>query len=68
MKVSAKTARVAYEIQHALFWCWFALACCAGDALTAIGVLIVKSLIYAALNPEIEEWEADEKAEEESRE
>lgn len=65
MKVSAKTARVAYEIQHALFWFWFAEACCAGDAVTAILLLCAKSMIWAALHREIEEWEADEKAEEE---
>ena len=64
MKVSAKVARAAYEIQHALFWAWFALACCAGDAFTAIGVLIVKSLIWAALHGEIEEWEAEEEKQE----
>ena len=68
MKVSAKVARVAYEIQHGLFWAWFALACCAGDAVTAILLLCAKSLIWAALNGEIEEWEADEKAEEEKQE
>ena len=68
MKVSAKFARAAYEAQSALFWVWFALACCADDAVTAVLLLVVKSLIWAALNGEIEEWEADEKAEEEKQE
>jgi len=67
MKVSAKVAVVAYEAQSALFWAWFAIACCAGDAVTAILLLCVKSLIWAALHSEIEEWEADEKAEEGQR-
>ena len=64
MKVSAKFARAAYEAQSALFWVWFALSCCAGDAVTAILLLVVKSLIWAALNGEIEEWEAEEEKQE----
>ena len=64
MKVSAKFARAAYEAQSALFWVWFALACCADDAVTAVLLLVVKSLIWAALNGEIEEWEAEEEKQE----
>lgn len=63
MKVSAKVAKAAYEIQHALFWIWFALACCADDAVTAVLLLVVKSLIWAALHREIEEWESEEESE-----
>lgn len=35
----------------AMTWVWFALACCAGDAFTALGVLILKALVWPAIGP-----------------
>lgn len=35
----------------AMTWAWFALACCAGDAFTALGVLILKALVWPAIRP-----------------
>ena len=35
----------------AMTWVWFALACCAGDAFTALGVLILKALVWTAIKP-----------------
>lgn len=60
MKVSAKTAKAVYEAQSAAFWIWFALACCEGDAITAILALAVKSLTYALMHRDLEDWEKEE--------
>lgn len=35
----------------AMTWAWFAIACCAGDAVTALLVLILKALVWPAIKP-----------------
>ena len=42
---------VAQQTLSAMLWAWFALACCAGDAITAIGLLILKSLVWSTIKP-----------------
>ena len=36
----------------AMLWAWLVLACCAGDAVTALLLLILKSLIWGATKHE----------------
>lgn len=35
----------------AVTWAWLAIACCAGDAVTALGLLILKALVWPAIKP-----------------
>lgn len=42
---------VAQQAWSAITWLWFALAACAGDAYTALGLLILKALVWPAIKP-----------------
>ena len=35
----------------AMTWVWFTLAACAGDAVTAVGLLILKALTWTLIKP-----------------
>ena len=59
LRRSTRFAKAAEQILSAILWFWFAIACCAGDALTAIGLLVVKSLLYK-LHEIVTSWKEDE--------
>lgn len=42
---------VAQQAFSAVTWVWLVLACCAGDAVTALGLLILKALVWGAIKP-----------------
>lgn len=41
----------AQQAFSAVTWVWLVLACCAGDAVTALGLLILKALVWGAIKP-----------------
>lgn len=59
LRRNTRFAKAAEQILSAILWFWFAIACCAGDALTAIGLLVVKSLLWK-LHETVTGWKEDE--------
>ena len=58
LRMNTRFAKAAEQILSAILWFWFAIACCAGDALTAIGLLVVKSLLYK-LHEIVTNWKCE---------